>query len=140
MPDTALWKRDWIQFTNELESHLKHGATSSDLATIFGGARVRWRGIVEDVDIDDLAQLVNVALPERIISVTKGTNAILDGLTLVVSESAISSWLHFAPGDEVTFEATLGEAGSPFATIEFTTLESGNSIVMISASDAVPVT
>lgn len=136
----ALWINDWIKFTNELEIQLKGGAGAEDLALVFGGARVRWCGTIEEIDIDELAQLVNVALPERMIQINHGKSIPLDGLTLVVSTSAIPVWRHFSPGDEVTFEATLGEAGSPFSLpVEVQPIDDEESMIVVRASDAVPI-
>lgn len=139
MAANTTWKNDWILFTHELEQQLSKGRDTHALMKIFGGAQVRWRGVVEEIDFDEFAHLVNIALPERIISIRNGEEIHLDGITLSVTNVEAPKWRRLEPGDEVTFEAKLGEPGSPFAAIEFKTLKSGKSIVMISANDAIPV-
>lgn len=133
------WENNWLAFADELERKLQSGATLEELAKCFGGRQIKWNGTVEQVDFDELAAIVDVALPNRIVTLEDGGQALLDGLTLPVAEASTEKWRGLSTGADVTFVATLGEAGSPFSPIEVKTLKSGESIIMIRVSNAIPL-
>jgi hypothetical protein len=133
------WENNWLAFADELERKLQSGATPEELARCFGGRQVKWNGTVEQVDFDELAAIVDVALPNRVVTLEDGGQSPLDGLTLAVAEASTEKWRGLSTGDDVTFVATLGEAGSPFSPIEVKTLKSGESIIMIRVSNAIPL-
>ncbi len=132
------WRDDWNLFVEFLERKLQDGASQDDLDDCFGGREVCWTGTIEQIDFDELAAIVDVLLPERVVTLLDGSEVVLDGLTLAVSEGFIERWQHFESGDEITFTATLCEANSPFSPVELKTLESGGSIIMIRTSNASP--
>lgn len=132
------WKNDWNLFTEFLEQQLHNGASQDELADYFGGCEVRWKGIIEQIDFDELASVVDVLLPERVVKLRDGSEVALDGLTLAVPEGSTEAWQDFRTGDEITFRATLGEPNSPFSPVELKTLKSGKSVIMIRASNALP--
>lgn len=132
------WQNDWEIFTAYLEQQLQDGASSVELAARFGGREVQWQGIVENVDFDVLAAVVDVALPERIVRFDDGSEVKVDGLTLGVAAESMEQWQAYRKGDGITFRATLGNPRSPFAAIEIKTLNSGKRVIMIRASNALP--
>lgn len=134
------WENNWLLFVDELERHLQSGSTTRQLAKHFGGQRVCWEGTIEKLKFDEFSTTVNVALPERVVNLANGGHVQLDGLTLEVAKSSTEQWQGLSAGDKVKFSTILGEATSPFPPIELTTFESGNSMLIIQAIDAVPVT
>lgn len=133
------WESNWLLFVDELERHLQSGSTTRQLAKHFGGRRVCWEGTIEKLKFDEFSTTVNVALPERVVNLANGGSVQLDGLTLEVAKWATEQWQGISTGDKVKFSTILGEATSPFPPIELTTFESGNSMLIIQAIDAVPV-
>ncbi len=133
------WQNSWPLFAKVLESELRSAASNERLAEVFGGARVRWRGIIEEISFDELSNMVCVALPVANIALGDGCEDSLDGLALSVNETETCHWSGLAPGDEITFEATLGTSEGPFPPVEVESLTSGKTLIMIRANGAVPV-
>jgi len=138
MKDDA-WMESWDLFTKAMERQLQGGATNEELSRFFGGKTVRWQGVIEHMGIDKVAPNVEVALPRRDIKFGDGREASLDGLSLLLADSAIDDWRALSPGTEVRFSATLGQGISPFLPIEIKTLKSGHTVVLIRLSDATPI-
>jgi len=133
------WQQDWSLFVATLADCLRAGDTSEKLAQRFGGKEVTWQGVLDEKNIDGLAPLVGITLPQKEIELGQGRSAILDGLSLPIAAHTIEQWSRLELGTPLTFTAILGPSGSLFAPIEVKILRSGRTIVFIRLADAVPV-
>jgi hypothetical protein len=104
-----------------------------------GGRVVTWSGVLEQKNLDHLSPSVSIDIPEKQVDIGEGRIVTLRGLSLPVAEQAIGDWNSLENGIPVTFTATLGSGGSPFAPIEVMGLRSGRYIIMIRLTDAKPL-
>jgi hypothetical protein len=140
MEDVGSWSDNWELFVDELERRAQHGDTTEELAQYFGGATVRWKGIIEHVDIDEPAPGVEIRLPRKVVKLADGGKVSLDGLGMSVSDSAVDNWRALKVGSAVRFQATFAEGTSVFPPVEIKTLKSGRSVILIQLCNAVPIT
>jgi hypothetical protein len=131
---TAAWQSDWRLFANDLSEYLLTGVQPDQIAAIFAGRRVRWEGILEEKDIDELAPGVYIAVERMNVAVGNGAHVVVDVLTLPIENESILDWSHLKIGQPVKFEATIGSK-LPFPPIEVKQLPSGATILMIRLSD-----
>ncbi|MDA0833263.1 MAG: hypothetical protein O2955_13095 [Planctomycetota bacterium] len=133
------WRTSWISFVDLLEELLHSGADQSEIIKCFGGHQIQWNGTIESIDISPPAPNVVVALPNKRIDVGDGTIAVLDGLSLPISDRVIEHWRNQRVGATLEFQATLGSTNSVFPSIEVVDVGNGKSVVFVRIDDAVPV-
>jgi len=127
------WEDDWITFANHVAKLIRDGASSEDLAASFGGHKVRWSGILEEFNPDDVAPSACVAMTPITVNLGPGRSAFLDGLHLSIADGSAARWANAKPGTSLTFVATLadGVRGAVFPPVEAVTLSSGRTLLMI---------
>jgi hypothetical protein len=130
------WSDSWELFVEELERRVQHGVTTEELTHSFAGAPVKWTGVIEQLDVDELAPGVDVALPAKTIIVDDEAETLLDGVSLPIADSAVDEWRVLKTGMKVTFRATFVESSSIFPPIEIKTLDDGPIITMIRLTNA----
>lgn len=133
------WQDNWEVFVDAVADSLRSGATPEALARHFGGKKVRWTGVLDEKNIDELAALVGIALPEKHLDLGQGRMTTLDGVSLPLATHYVADWNKLEVGTPVTFTATLGSATSTFPPIELKHLKSGRCVVMIRLTDAIPM-
>jgi len=139
MNEPINWTTSWDVFTNLLQDKIAENRSTQSLAAFFGGKLVQWKGIIDDMDLDDLSPSIGIALPERIIHINNTDKARLVGISLPPASDAIDQWARLKVGDRVIFQAVLGRADSPFPPIEPIQLSSDRTILRIRMGNGRPL-
>lgn len=119
------WQLDWNIFVTVLEQKLQAGESDSAISQFFGGKTVRWTGVLEMIEMDDLLSYAFIDLPLREINVGDGHTEILDGISLPLDDDALDAWETIAVGDPASFSARFLAADSVSGPIQVKCIEGG---------------
>jgi len=130
------WSNNWYVFIEEVGRLIKYDETTETLSKIFAGKTVRWSGVVDEIDLDEMAPGVDVDMPLANIELNDGTRINISGLHLPIDDNYIMEWQKVNPGDLIDFEATLGRGDAPFPPIELQELCTGRKLLRIRVNNA----
>jgi hypothetical protein len=136
---TEPWQSNWDRFIDLLSEYLRAGGDLEGFNSRIAGKSIAWSGHIEEVQLDEIAPNVYIALSPRRVDLGGGNITILDGISLPIAEQSRGAWAGMSPGEAVQFKAVLGRHGSPFPTVSVKTFRSGETMVSVRLADGIPV-
>jgi len=133
------WRRSWDRFVDEVQARLNAGSTGPDLASFFAGETIHWKGIIDNMLLEDEAPGVGILMPIRSITLRDRTPVRLTGVSVSVDSCSVPQWNRCAVGKAVEFTATFSGARAVFPCCQLIPLPSGITVFIIALEHALPV-
>jgi hypothetical protein len=111
------WQKDWKAFGQEMTGLFKRPeVTWRDTTKVFGGKKVRWTGLVDEISFPGNAaaegKLV-MKMPELSILISDKYQYKRENLALSPAQDEWSTWQSVKKGDQVTFESIFEDSAYP---------------------------